>query len=80
MNIQKEITSLEQKVVNTLESYRLSELSFNAGMNTLTDVQSAQLLSYRSQQGLSSKILEYNLAINDLSLVTGYGKPSNNSK
>jgi len=75
MNIQKEITSLEKKVSNALESYRLSELSYNAGMNTLTDVQSAQLGSYQAQLGLSNKILELNLAMNELSLVIGYGKP-----
>jgi hypothetical protein len=75
-NIQAEIASLEKTVSNAKEGYRLSDLSFNAGMNTLVDVQEAQLASFNAQLGLSNKILEYNLAISDLSIVIGLGKPS----
>ena len=76
LNMEKEITSLEKSVANALVGYRLSELSYNAGMNTLVDVQTAQLGSYQAQLGLSNKILEYNLALNELALVVGYGKPA----
>ncbi|MDR0571137.1 MAG: TolC family protein [Clostridiales Family XIII bacterium] len=74
-NIQEEITALEKTVSNAKEGFRLAELSYNAGMNTLVDVQSAQVASFNAQQGLSAKILEYNLALSDLAMAVGYGKP-----
>jgi outer membrane protein TolC len=76
INMVKEMSSLEKTIANAVEGYRLAELSYNAGMNTLVDVQTAQLGSYQAQLGLSNKILEYNLALSDLELVTGYGKPA----
>ena len=76
INAQKEIVALEKTVTNATEGYRLAALSYDAGMNTLVDVHSAQLASYQAQLGLSNKILEYNLALSDLSMAIGYGKPS----
>ncbi|MDR1570990.1 MAG: TolC family protein [Clostridiales Family XIII bacterium] len=73
-NLDREIASMEKNVSNAKEGYRLADLSYNAGMNTLVDVQNAQLASYQTQLGLSAKILEYNLAVSDLSLAMGYGR------
>jgi hypothetical protein len=73
-NLASEISALEATVANAKEAYRLADLSFTAGMNTLVDVQAAQVTSYQAQLGLASKVLEYNLAVNDFDMITGYGK------
>ena len=73
-NLASEISALEATVANAKEAYRLADLSFTAGMNTLVDVQAAQVTSYQAQLGLAGKILEYNLALNDFDMITGYGK------
>ncbi|MDR0424907.1 MAG: TolC family protein [Clostridiales Family XIII bacterium] len=73
-DIASEIAALQKTVSNAKEGYRLAELSYNAGMNTLVDVQGAQLASFQAQLALASKTLEYNLAINDFSMAIGYGK------
>ncbi|MDR2354558.1 MAG: TolC family protein, partial [Clostridiales Family XIII bacterium] len=72
-NLADEIASIERAVENAKEGYRLADLSYNAGMNTLVDVQNVQLVSYQAQLGLAAKILEYNLAVSDFEIATGYG-------
>jgi hypothetical protein len=72
-NLAEEIASIEKAAANAKEGYRLADLSYNAGMNTLVDVQNVQLASYQAQLGLAAKILEYNLAISDFEIATGYG-------
>jgi outer membrane protein TolC len=72
-NLENEIASLEKAVANAKEGYRLADLSYNAGMSTLVDVQNVQLMSYQAQLGLAAKILEYNLAVSDFEIATGYG-------
>jgi outer membrane protein TolC len=72
-NLANEIASIEKAAENAKEGYRLAGLSYNAGMNTLVDVQNVQLASYQAQLGLAAKILEYNLAVSDFEIATGYG-------
>jgi outer membrane protein TolC len=72
-NLAGEIASIEKAAENAKEGYRLADLSYNAGMNTLVDVQNVQLASYQAQLGLAAKILEYNLAVSDFAIATGYG-------
>ncbi|MDR2133217.1 MAG: TolC family protein [Clostridiales Family XIII bacterium] len=72
-NLENEIASIEKAAENAKEGYRLANLSYDAGMNTLVDVQNVQLASYRAQLGLAAKTLEYNLAISDFEIATGYG-------
>jgi hypothetical protein len=72
-NLSDEIASIEKAVTNAKEGYRLADISYNAGMNTLVDVQNIQLASYQAQLGLAAKTLEYNLAVNDFAIATGYG-------
>jgi hypothetical protein len=72
-NLANEIASIEKAAENAKEGYRLADLSYNAGMNTLVDVQNVQLASYQAQLGLAAKILEYNLAVSDFAIATGYG-------
>jgi outer membrane protein TolC len=73
-NLSDEIASIEKTVANAKEGYRLADLAYNAGMNTLVDVQNIQLASYQAQLGLAAKILEYNLAVSDLEIAVGYGR------
>ena len=47
------------------ESYRLANLSYNAGMVTLADVQTAQVAALQAEQNYSKSILTYKLAILD---------------
>jgi hypothetical protein len=72
-NLADEIESMEKTVANAKEGYRLANLSYDAGMNTLVDVQNIQLASYQAQLGLAAKTLEYNLAVSGLEIATGYG-------
>jgi outer membrane protein TolC len=72
-NLSDEIASIKKAVTNAKEGYRLADISYNAGMNTLVDVQNIQLASYQAQLGLAAKTLEYNLAISDFAIATGYG-------
>jgi outer membrane protein TolC len=44
------------------EGYRLSSLSYDAGMSTLEEIQQAQLGVYKAELGVSSAISKYNLA------------------
>jgi hypothetical protein len=72
-NLSDEIASIEKAVDNAKEGYRLADLSYNAGMNTLVDVQNVQLASYQAQLGLAAKTLEYNMALSGFEIATGYG-------
>jgi outer membrane protein TolC len=72
-NLAEEIASMEKTVDNAKEGYRLANLSYDAGMNTLLDVQNIQLASYQAQLGLAAKTLEYNMAVSGLEIATGYG-------
>ncbi|MEI8216407.1 MAG: TolC family protein [Eubacteriales bacterium] len=51
-------------VAKSKELLRLAELSFQVGMNTLTDVQQVQVLCQSDELALSQAILDYNLALN----------------
>jgi outer membrane protein TolC len=73
-DIASEIAALQKTVSNAKEGYRLAELSYNAGMNTLVDVHGAQLASFQAQLALAAKTLDYNLALNDFNMAIGYGK------
>jgi outer membrane protein TolC len=73
LNLADEIASIEKAVANAKEGYRLAALSYDAGVNTLVDVQNIQLVSYQAQLGLAAKTLEYNLAVSSFEIATGYG-------
>lgn len=67
------LKSAKETVAFTKESFRLAQISYDAGVNTLTDVQSAQLAAFRANQGLAAVIQEYNLAIYDYKYAQGVG-------
>lgn len=45
------------------ESYRLAMISYESGMNTITDVQQAQLGVFQANQGVSNAVKDYDLAV-----------------
>ena len=73
MDLKAEIASSKSTVKNAEEGVRISKLSYNAGMNTLTDVNTAERNYYLAQLGLSKAITDYNLAIYDFNFSIGKG-------
>lgn len=67
------VVSSRSTVANAAEGLRLAKLSYNAGMNTLTDVRTAQNGYFMAQLGLSKAITDFNLAIYDFEFATGFG-------
>jgi outer membrane protein TolC len=55
------------------EGYRLSNLSYDAGMSTLEEIQQAQLGVYKAELGVSSAISKYNLAVYAFRYAQGVG-------
>lgn len=55
------------------EAYRLAQISYDAGVNTLTDVQEAQLLAFKTTQAVAAAVTEYDLAIYDFKYAQDVG-------
>lgn len=55
------------------EGYRLVNLSYQAGMCTLAEVQSAQVLSYKASLGVAAATSQYDLAIYSFKYATSVG-------
>ncbi|GAB1477217.1 hypothetical protein MASR2M70_20550 [Bacillota bacterium] len=53
----------EANLKNAKEGYRIATISYNAGVNTLTDVQTAQINSFRAAQGVAAAVNDYDLAV-----------------
>ncbi len=76
VDLASEVNSSRSTVANAAEGLRLAKLSYSAGMNTLTDVRTAQNGYYMAQLGLSKAITDFNLAIYDFEFATGFGTGS----
>jgi outer membrane protein TolC len=63
----------KKSVENSKETLRLTQLQYDTGMATLSNVQEVQLGYYKAQLSYSKTLLEYNLAINDYELSSGDG-------
>ena len=63
----------KKSVENAKETERLAQLQYDAGMATLSDVESAQLGYYNAQLSYSKTLLEYNLAVYDYELSSTVG-------
>ncbi len=74
MQKQEEIKSGEKAVEVAQEALKLSQISYEAGMSILTDVQQAQLALLQAKLGLSQAILDYNLAILKFEDCIGIGR------
>lgn len=58
---------------NAKEGYRLAAITYDAGMNTLADVQQALIRSYQAGQGLAKAINDYDLAVYAFNHAIGVG-------
>lgn len=63
----------KKSVENAIETVRLAQLQYDAGMATLSDVEGAQIASFNTQLAYSKTLLEYNLAVNAYNLSSGVG-------
>ncbi len=63
----------QAQLANAKEGYRLATISYDAGMNTLTDVQQAQITSFQAGQGVAKAITDYDLAVYNFNHATGVG-------
>ena len=76
MNMQQKNAAIEsgQKIVeNAKEGLRLVQLQYDAGMATLTDVNTAQIAYNQSEVALSNNMLDYNLAVEAYNYASGVG-------
>jgi len=67
------VKAAEATLANAKEGYRLAMITYDAGMNTLTDVQQAQILAFRAGQGLAAAITDYDLAVYNFKHAIGVG-------
>lgn len=72
----EDINSGEKSVELAEEVLRLTDLSYDVGMNILTDVQTAQATLKQAKLGLSKSILDYNVAILKFEDSIGIGRTS----
>ena len=63
----------EAYLANAKEGYRLALISYDVGMNTLTDVHEAQIASYQAALGLAKAITDYDLAVYEFKHAIGVG-------
>lgn len=76
MNMKQKHTAIQsgQKTVeNAKEGLRLVQLQYDAGMATLTDVNTAQIAYNQSEVALSNNMLDYNLAVEAYNYASGVG-------
>ncbi len=77
MDVRQKKSAVEtsKKSVETLEeALRLTQLTYDAGMAILTDVQEMQTKVFQAKVGLSNAILNYNLAIDAFQESMGAGR------
>jgi hypothetical protein len=53
----------EANLKNAKEGFRLATISYNAGVNTLADLNQAQIASYQAALGVAAAITDYDLAV-----------------
>ena len=63
----------KKSIENAKETARLTQLQYDAGLATLSDVDTAQLAYYNEQLDYSKTLLEYNLAVNAYELSSTVG-------
>ena len=60
-------------LANAEEGFRLASITYDAGMNTITDVQDAQIRCYQAGQAVAKAITDYDLAIYAFKHAIGVG-------
>ncbi len=72
-DLKNKIAAAEATRANAEEAYRIALISYNGGMNTLADVQQAQVQSFQAGQAVTAAITAYNLAVYDFEHSMGVG-------
>lgn len=67
------VKAAESTLANAKEGYRLAMITYDAGMNTLTDVQQAQIMAFRAGLGYAAAVTEYDLAVYNFRHAIGVG-------
>jgi outer membrane protein TolC len=76
MDMQQKYAAIQtglKTVENAKEGLRLTQLQYDAGMATLTNVNEAQITYNQSEVSLSSNMLDYNLAVEAYNYAGGVG-------
>ena len=76
MDMQQKLAAIKtgiKTVENAKEGLRLTQLQYDSGMATLTDVNEAQITYSQSQVSLSNNLLDYNLAVEAYNYASGVG-------
>lgn len=76
VNEARAIVVAETALANAKEGYRIAQITYNAGMNILTDVQTAQIHVKQAQMGLGKALVNYDLAVYDYNYAIGAGTSS----
>ena len=76
LNLSKAVDSSQRNVENAREAVRIANLSYNAGLNTLTDVNSAETAYYMAQLAYSKAVTDLNQAIYQFEFAIGKGTGS----
>lgn len=71
---EKQIATFELAVKQAEEALRITELSFQLGQNTTTDIAQANINLMNAKKSLAQQIHAYNMALLDFEYSTGIGK------
>jgi hypothetical protein len=69
----EEAKAAEAVYANAKEGARLASITFDVGMNTVSDVHEAEIRLFRAGQGLAKAISDYDIAVYSLRHSTGVG-------
>lgn len=72
-DLKKAIASAEATKKYAEEGYRLTKLSYEAGMCTLSEVQAMQVTAYKASLGVAAAKSAYDLAVYDFNYATAVG-------
>ncbi len=67
------VAAAKQTLEFAQEGYRIANVSYNAGVNTISDVQEAQVGVHSANLGLSAAIAAYNQAVYEFEIAIGIG-------
>lgn len=72
----RSILAAESTLTSAQEGYRIAQVTYNAGMNILADVQAAQVRVNQAQLGLEKAIVDYDLDVYAYKYAIGAGTRS----
>ncbi len=64
-NLREAVDIAQAQAALAAESYRIALISFDAGVNTYTDVEEAEILTFQCNQAVLAAITNYDLAVYD---------------